>query len=111
MIKFESRGEVALELRCRHANSDLHSGNYGGIVPNSIWTLVRLLGTMKNADGEITIDGLRDDITPPLEEELVAVERLFVDVDAVRRDLDLTGPDARTERPAPIASACASARR
>ena len=33
------------------------SGNLGGIVPNPLWRLVHLLGTMKNAQGEITIDG------------------------------------------------------
>lgn len=46
VIKFGSRGEVSFELRCCHANSDLHSGNLGGVVPNPIWTLVHVLGTI-----------------------------------------------------------------
>lgn len=89
MIKFGSRGEVSFELRCRHANSDLHSGSYGGVVPNPNWTLVHLLGTMKNADGEITIKGFHDDIEPPSPEELAAVVRLPLDIAALMRDLDL----------------------
>ncbi|TIX80537.1 MAG: peptidase M20, partial [Mesorhizobium sp.] len=98
VIKFGSRGEVSFELRCRHVNRDLHSGNFGGVVPNPIWTLVHLLGTMKNADGEITIAGFHDEIEPPSDEELVAVERLPLDVEAVKRNLDLTRLDAPAER-------------
>ncbi|MUT24751.1 M20/M25/M40 family metallo-hydrolase [Mesorhizobium japonicum] len=99
VIKFGSRGEVAFELRCRHANSDLHSGNYGGVVPNPIWTLVHLLGTMKNADGEITIDGFHDDIASPSQEDLIAVERLPIDIEALKRKLDISRLDAPEERP------------
>ncbi|MEI8703015.1 M20/M25/M40 family metallo-hydrolase [Mesorhizobium sp. ISC15] len=99
LIKFGSRGEVSFELRCRHANSDLHSGNYGGVVPNPIWTLVHLLGTMKNADGEITIDGFHHDIKPPSQEDLIAVERLPIDIEALKRKLDISRLDAPEERP------------
>jgi acetylornithine deacetylase/succinyl-diaminopimelate desuccinylase-like protein len=99
VIEFGSRGEVSFELRCRHANADLHSGNYGGVVPNPIWTLVHLLGTMKNADGEITIDGLHDGIEPPSQEDLTAVERLPLDIETFKRKLDLSRFDAPEERP------------
>lgn len=98
MIKFGSRGEVTFELRCRHANRDLHSGNFGGVVPNPIWTLVHLLGTMKNADGEITIKGFHNNIEPPSKEDLTAVERLPLDTAALMRDLNLTRLDAPEER-------------
>ena len=64
-IKFGSRGVVNFELRARHANRDVHSGNFGGVVPNPLWTLVHLLATMKNERGEITIEGFHDDIVPP----------------------------------------------
>ncbi|MES0200897.1 M20/M25/M40 family metallo-hydrolase [Mesorhizobium sp. M0011] len=99
VIKFGSRGEVSFELRCRHANSDLHSGNYGGVVPNPIWTLVHLLGTMKNADGEITIEGFHDEIEAPSQEELTAVKRLPLDIEAFKQKLDLSRLDAPEERP------------
>ncbi|MER9618766.1 M20/M25/M40 family metallo-hydrolase [Mesorhizobium sp. M0207] len=99
MIKFGSRGVLSFELRCRHANGDLHSGNFGGVVPNPIWTLVHLLGTMKNADGEITIDGFHDGIEPPSPEELAAIERLPLDVEAYKQSLGLVRLDAPAERP------------
>ncbi|MCW0002173.1 M20/M25/M40 family metallo-hydrolase [Pararhizobium sp. YC-54] len=99
VIKFGSRGEVSFELRCRHANSDLHSGNYGGVVPNPIWTLVHLLGTMKNAEGDITISGFHDDIEPPSQEDLIAVGRLPIDIEALKRKLDISRLDAPEKRP------------
>jgi acetylornithine deacetylase/succinyl-diaminopimelate desuccinylase-like protein len=98
-IKFGSRGVVSFELRCRHASRDVHSGNFGGVVPNPIWTLVHLLGTMKNAAGEITIAGLHDDIEAPTPEELAAIERLPLDIEAVKSSLGLARLDAPAERP------------
>src|SRR5271165_1657063 len=68
-LKFGSRGVVSFDLRVRHAKRDVHSGNFGGVVPNPLWTLVHLLATMKNARGEITIDGFHDAVIPPTEEE------------------------------------------
>ncbi|KJC38070.1 peptidase M20 [Bradyrhizobium sp. LTSP885] len=98
-IKFGSRGVVSFELRCRHANRDVHSGNFGGVVPNPIWTLVHLLGTMKNAAGEITIEGLHDAIEPPASEELAAIERLPLDIEAIKNSLALKRLDAPADRP------------
>ncbi|MGJ4994387.1 M20/M25/M40 family metallo-hydrolase [Bradyrhizobium sp. HKCCYLS3077] len=92
------RGMCAFELRAKHASGDVHSGNLGGIVPNPIWTLVHLLGTMKNAAGEITIDGLHDHIVPPSELDLAAVRRLPLDIDAAKASLGLSRLDAPAER-------------
>lgn len=98
-IKFGSRGVVNFELRCRHASRDVHSGNFGGVVPNPVWTLVHLLGTMKNAAGEITIDGFEDGIEPASPEELAAIERLPLDIEAFKRSLALKRLDAPADRP------------
>lgn len=98
-IKFGSRGVVSFELRCRHAVRDVHSGNFGGVVPNPIWTLVHLLGTMKNAAGEITIAGFHDGVEPPAPEEIAAIERLPLDVEAVKKSLGLSRLDAPADRP------------
>ncbi len=98
-IKFGSRGVVSFDLRCRHASRDVHSGNFGGVVPNPIWTLVHLLATMKNADGEITIEGLHDDVLPPTAEDIEAIARLPLDLDAFKQGLGLSRLDAPLERP------------
>ena len=97
-IKFGSRGIISFELRARHANRDVHSGNFGGVVPNPLWTLVQLLATMKNDRGEITIDGLNDDIVPPTPEERDAAARLPLDLAEIKRTLGLLRLDEPIER-------------
>jgi len=98
-LEFGVRGVVSFELRARGANQDLHSGNWGGVAPNPLWTLVHLLSTMKNAQGEITIEGFYDKVEPPTELERAALARLPIDVQAVKQDLELAQLDAPYERP------------
>ncbi|MBP7692413.1 MAG: M20/M25/M40 family metallo-hydrolase [Anaerolineales bacterium] len=97
-IEFGVRGVIGFELRARGANRDLHSGNYGGVAPNPLWTLVHLLGTMKNAQGEITIAGFYDRVQPPTPREREALARLPVDEAALQRQLGLTRFDAPAGR-------------
>jgi acetylornithine deacetylase/succinyl-diaminopimelate desuccinylase-like protein len=88
-LRFGVRGVLSFELQARGANRDLHSGNWGGVAPNPIWTLVHLLGTMKNDRGIVTIDGFYDNVDPPTEMERETLENLPIDVDGVMRMLDL----------------------
>jgi acetylornithine deacetylase/succinyl-diaminopimelate desuccinylase-like protein len=97
-LKFGSRGVLSFDLKVKHAKRDVHSGNFGGVVPNPIWTLVHLLASMKNPQGEITIDGFHDAILPPTPEEREAAARLPLDLDEVKRSLGLTRLDAPPDR-------------
>jgi acetylornithine deacetylase/succinyl-diaminopimelate desuccinylase-like protein len=98
-ILFGVRGVASFELRARGASHDLHSGNFGGVAPNPIWTLVHLLSTMKNAQGQITIDGFYDNVQPPTELERQALDALPVDLERVRRELGLDVFDQPQDRP------------
>ena len=98
VVTFGVRGVAAFELRAKTASRDVHSGNFGGVVPNAVWTLVHLLATMKNEDGEITIEGLTEPVIPPTNLERDAVERLPLDVEAVKRELGLERLDAPAGR-------------
>ncbi|MGI9357076.1 MAG: M20/M25/M40 family metallo-hydrolase [Rhizobiaceae bacterium] len=93
------RGMVGFDLVATTGNTDAHSGNFGGVMPNAIWTLVHLLATMKRPDGTITIDGLHDPVLPVGEEERSAADSLPQDVPSVMRDLGLTCLDEPAERP------------
>ncbi|HET9110973.1 MAG TPA: M20/M25/M40 family metallo-hydrolase [Ktedonobacterales bacterium] len=97
-IEFGVRGVFSFELRARGANRDVHSGNWGGVVPNPLWTLTHLLATMKNERGEITIDGFYDNVAPPTTLERAALANLPIDEDRIRSDLDLKRFDAPVER-------------
>jgi len=98
-LEFGVRGVISFELHARGANSDLHSGNWGGVAPNPLWILVHLLGTMKNSQGQVTIDGFYDNVDAPTERERSALADLPIDLEAVKHDLGLTHFDAPYERP------------
>lgn len=92
-IVFGVRGVLSFELRATGANRDLHSGNWGGIAPNPLWTLVHLLSSMKNERGEVTIEGFYDDVLPLTDLERGALDRLPGDPATIRTTLDVTRLD------------------
>ncbi len=98
-LVFGARGIAGFELRVRHAVRDVHSGSYGGAVPNPLWTLVHLLATMKNERGEITIEGFHDDIRPLTGSERNALAAAPADPDGLRAALGLARLDAPAGRP------------
>jgi len=99
VLEFGVRGVASFELRAHGANQDLHSGNWGGVAPNPLWTLVHLLSTMKNAQGEVTIEGFYDRVLPPGELERAALDALPVDEQEVKSRLGLKEFDAPLDRP------------
>jgi acetylornithine deacetylase/succinyl-diaminopimelate desuccinylase-like protein len=83
------RGIVYLEVAVTTANRDLHSGQFGGAVPNPILALASMLAACKGADGRITVPGFYDDVRPLSAEERASLAALPFDEAALLRDLDL----------------------
>ena len=81
-VVYGVRGLLYVELRARGASHDLHSGNWGGLVPNPAWTLVQLLATMRDADGRVTIEGFSEDVRPPTPAVTEAMAAMPVDTRA-----------------------------
>jgi acetylornithine deacetylase/succinyl-diaminopimelate desuccinylase-like protein len=103
MIFCGTKGMIYVELRARGASHDLHS-MYGGIAPNPAWRLVQALRTIKDENGEITLDGLEELIEPPSEKDLEAIESIPYDEAALKAswgvdsfDRNLTGREALRE--------------
>lgn len=99
VITFGVRGVASFDLVAKGASRDVHSGNFGGVVPNPIWTLVQLLATMKDADGNITVEGITEPVIPATNLELDAASRLPLDLAEVMSDLGLIALDGPLERP------------
>ncbi len=97
-MHFGVRGVLSFELQARGANRDLHSGNWGGVAPNPLWTLVHLLSTMKNERGEVTIEGFYEHVEPQTELERQALAALNYDVEGIKRSLGLQDLDQPHER-------------
>jgi acetylornithine deacetylase/succinyl-diaminopimelate desuccinylase-like protein len=64
------RGLLYVELYATGPAVDLHSGMYGGVAPNPINTLARIVGELKDRHGHITIPGFYDAVVRPSAEEL-----------------------------------------
>jgi acetylornithine deacetylase/succinyl-diaminopimelate desuccinylase-like protein len=56
------RGLCGLQVDVTGADTDLHSGMYGGAVQNPIHALVQILNSMRGLDGRILIEGFYDEV-------------------------------------------------
>ena len=68
------RGLAAAEITLRGPDSDLHSGSFGGGVPNPLHAMAGLLAGLHDGDGRVTLPGFYDKVVSltPAERELFA---------------------------------------
>ena len=78
-ITYGLRGMAYVTVRVRAAGRDLHSGSYGGGVPNALAALARMLGTLKDEDGRIAVPGFYDDVREPDDEERARIAAVPID--------------------------------
>ena len=61
---FGMRGMAYVEIEVRAAGHDLHSGQYGGAVPNPVHALAAIVASFHGTDGRVAVDGFYDDVRP-----------------------------------------------
>ncbi|SPE33244.1 Peptidase M20 [Candidatus Sulfopaludibacter sp. SbA6] len=84
-IVFGARGITEFDITLYGPSHELHSGHYGNWAPNPAMMLARLLSSMKDDDGRVTIEHFYDGIEPLSETEKRAVaEAPDVDRDLMR---------------------------
>ncbi|NOT10055.1 MAG: dipeptidase [Gemmatimonadales bacterium] len=84
------RGLCYAEIHVRTLQRDLHSGSYGGVAPNAMETLVRLLADLKSRSGKINIPKLYKAVEPPTKAERKAWKGLPFDEREFLKD-EVTG--------------------
>ena len=89
-ITYGLRGLTYATVRVRAAGRDLHSGAYGGGVPNALDALARLLTSLKDDDGRVRVAGFYDAVRPLDERERSAIAGVPFDEDAFRADAGVT---------------------
>lgn len=70
------RGLADAEIELRGAATDLHSGSFGGAVPNPLHALASLLAGLHDADGRVTLPGFYDHVVPLTDAERELFARL-----------------------------------
>ncbi len=68
-VTYGLRGLAAFELRVYGPREELHSGMYGGAMPNPIQAAIQALSRLHDAQGRIAVPGFYDDVVPLTEEE------------------------------------------
>jgi acetylornithine deacetylase/succinyl-diaminopimelate desuccinylase-like protein len=63
-IVFGVRGDAHLDLTVYASKRPLHSGHYGNWAPNPAMMLAKLLSSMKDENGRVTVKGFYDDVKP-----------------------------------------------
>jgi acetylornithine deacetylase/succinyl-diaminopimelate desuccinylase-like protein len=85
------RGLVYVEVVVTGSSHDLHSGLYGGAVPNPANVLCQLLATLHDRDGRVNVPGFYDQVVPLTAGERLAWAKLPLDEKQFAADLKLPG--------------------
>ncbi len=83
------RGLSYLEVEVVAANRDLHSGVYGGAVANPINVLARLIASLHDEAGHVTIPGFYDDVLDLSADERRLINQAPFDLEAYKKDLGI----------------------
>ena len=78
-LTYGLKGLTYLELRVRTANRDLHSGGFGGGVPNAATAIATIVSKLKDENGRISVPGFYDDVLEISEEERAQFARVPFD--------------------------------
>jgi len=62
-LSFGARGIAEITLTAYGPRTPMHSGNYGNYAPNPAFGMSRLLASMKNEEGLVTLPGFYDGVT------------------------------------------------
>lgn len=89
-ITFGVRGMLYVELHASGANRDLHSGHWGGVAPNPILALARLLNTMIDDQNRVLIQGFYDSVRLPTPGAKAAMDALPFDTAETIAGIGLT---------------------
>jgi len=85
------RGLAEAEITVTGPSRDLHSGSFGGGVPNPLHALATLLAGLHDDDGRVMLPGFYDDVRPLSEQERELLAKLPFDEEAWLADAGDSG--------------------
>lgn len=83
------RGLSYVEVELTGPNRDLHSGLYGGAVDNPINVLCKMIGSLKDENGMITIPGFYDDVLDVSQEERSKMNLAPISDETFKKELNV----------------------
>ncbi|HZI07061.1 MAG TPA: M20/M25/M40 family metallo-hydrolase [Archangium sp.] len=83
------RGLVTVDVEVRALKQAVHSGMWGGPVPDPVMALCRMLATLTNPDGSIAIEGIYDQVRPLSEAERQSIQSLPGDAEYFKKQVGM----------------------
>jgi len=93
LICFGVRGDANMDITVYGPTRPLHSGHYGNWVPNPALMMAKLLASMKDEKGKVTIQGFYDDVTPLSPTEKDAIARIPLADEQMKKELGFIQPE------------------
>jgi acetylornithine deacetylase/succinyl-diaminopimelate desuccinylase-like protein len=90
-IVYGLRGLAYVQVELKGADSDLHSGVFGGAVPNPGFELCKLVAQLKDDKGRILVPGFYDKVVDLSAQEREDYAKLPFDNEAFRQELNVPG--------------------
>ena len=90
-ITYALRGLNYYEIEINGPAQDLHSGIFGGAVPNPLTILAELFAKLHDKNGRVTVPGFYDDVAPLSRAERKALNALPFKVSAFRKTVGAPG--------------------
>ena len=78
-LLFGARGALVMEFTSTGPVQPLHSGNFGGVVPNPIMEMARFFSELVAPNGDLRADGINEGLPTPSPQERAALDSLEVD--------------------------------
>ena len=85
------RGLVAVDVEVKALKQSLHSGMWGGPVPDPTLALCKMLASLVNDDGSVNLPGIKDKIRPLTAAEQKDIDALPTDEAKFREQAGLLG--------------------
>ena len=92
-LAFGARGIITANLTVYGPKSGVHSGNYGNWVANPALRLSRLLASLKDDEGRVTVEGFLDEVTPLTSEERALLAGVPDDSKDLMRTFGIAAPE------------------
>lgn len=83
------RGLSYVEVEVKGADLDMHSGVYGGAVPNPINVLCDMIAKLHDEDGKITIPGFYDDVEELSAEDRAEMAKIPFDLEEYKKSIGI----------------------
>jgi acetylornithine deacetylase/succinyl-diaminopimelate desuccinylase-like protein len=85
-LTYQLRGIVQVDVEVKCLDHPLHSGMWGGPVPDPVQVLCRLIADLQGADGRINVPGLYKDVAKPKAKQLKRIRSLPFDERKFKKD-------------------------